>query len=65
MYVVVIKNKIFFKLYFIYCMKLGRKKKIIIRFVFKNKSSILYFKIEREKMVIYSLIYYMIILYLN
>lgn len=53
MYVVVIKNKIFFKLYFIYCMKLGRKKKIIIRFVFKNKSSILYFKIERERRWLY------------
>lgn len=65
MYAVAIKNKTFLKPYFIYCMKLGRKKKTTTRFAFKNKSSTLYSKIEREKTVIHSLIYYMIILYLN
>lgn len=65
MYAVAIKNKTFLKPYFIYCMKLGRKKKKTTRFAFKNKSSTLYSKREREKTVIHSLIYYMIILYLN
>lgn len=65
MYAVAIKNKTFLKPYFIYCMKLGRKKKTTTRLAFKNKSSTLYSKREREKTVIHSLIYYMIILYLN
>lgn len=64
-YAIAIKNKTFLKPYFIYCMKLGRKKKTTTRFAFKNKSSTLYSKREREKTVIHSLIYYMIILYLN
>lgn len=64
-YAVAIKNKTFLKPYFIYCMKLERKKKTTTRFAFKNKSSTLYSKIEREKTVIHNLIYYMIILYLN
>lgn len=65
MYAVAIKNKTFLKPYFIYCMKLGRKKKTTTRLALKNKSSTLYSKREREKTVIHSLIYYMIILYLN
>lgn len=47
-YAVAIKNKTFLKPYFIYCMKLGRKKKTTTRFAFKNKSSTLYSKRERE-----------------
>lgn len=49
MYAVAIKNKTFLKPYFIYCMKLGRKKKTTTRFAFKNKSSTLYSKRERER----------------
>lgn len=49
MYAVAIKNKTFLKPYFIYCMKLGRKKKTTTRFAFKNKSSTLYPKRERER----------------